>query len=705
MLFKPKSQTITLADGTTIKLETGKLAGLAHGSALVTQGKAMLLATVVAEKQTQNKSFLPLSVDYQEKYAAAGKIPGGFLKREGKLSDHEVLVCRLVDRAIRPCFPKNYFDNIQVRIMLLSADKDVSPDPLAALAASTALMLSPVPFYDPISEVRVARIDGEFVINPSPVALETADIDIIVAAAHDRVLMIEGEMKEVQEEDLLEAIKFGHEEVKKQCEAQKKLAESVGIIKEEMPEEEVSPNEETYKEAFYQPIYQVASQAFPSKEERKKAFKQIREDYIANLEEPLTEEEEQELKEHFSDIQSQAIRDLIMKENKRIDGRTPSDIREIAVEVDTLPSVHGSSLFTRGETQGLVSLTLGSKQDEQLIDGVTKSGYKKIMLHYDFPSFSTGEVRPSRGPSRREIGHGNLALRALNPILPSEEDNPYTMRLHSIVLASNGSSSMATVCGSSLALMDAGIKMPKTVAGIAMGLISDTDSGKNIVLSDILGEEDKVGDMDFKVTGTKDGMTACQMDIKVAGISYDLLKKALQQAKQGRLHIIEIMEKVIDKPRTSFKAHVPRIETFKIPRDTIGAIIGPGGKIIQEMQRTTGATINVSEEGDQGIVYVLAPDKESLDHATSIIQGIVQGPEIGQVYTGKVRSVQKYGAFVEFMPSTDGLLHISQVSKERITEDQLREMLPIGKEIRVKLTEIKGGKYSLSAKIDDDNVN
>ena len=665
----------------------------------------MLLATVVAEKQTQNKSFLPLSVDYQEKYAAAGKIPGGFLKREGKLSDHEVLVCRLVDRAIRPCFPKNYFDNIQVRIMLLSADKDVSPDPLAALAASTALMLSPVPFYDPISEVRVARIDGEFVINPSPVALETADIDIIVAAAHDRVLMIEGEMKEVQEEDLLEAIKFGHEEVKKQCEAQKKLAESVGIIKEEMPEEEVSPNEETYKEAFYQPIYQVASQAFPSKEERKKAFKQIREDYIANLEEPLTEEEEQELKEHFSDIQSQAIRDLIMKENKRIDGRTPSDIREIAVEVDTLPSVHGSSLFTRGETQGLVSLTLGSKQDEQLIDGVTKSGYKKIMLHYDFPSFSTGEVRPSRGPSRREIGHGNLALRALNPILPSEEDNPYTMRLHSIVLASNGSSSMATVCGSSLALMDAGIKMPKTVAGIAMGLISDTDSGKNIVLSDILGEEDKVGDMDFKVTGTKDGMTACQMDIKVAGISYDLLKKALQQAKQGRLHIIEIMEKVIDKPRTSFKAHVPRIETFKIPRDTIGAIIGPGGKIIQEMQRTTGATINVSEEGDQGIVYVLAPDKESLDHATSIIQGIVQGPEIGQVYTGKVRSVQKYGAFVEFMPSTDGLLHISQVSKERITEDQLREMLPIGKEIRVKLTEIKGGKYSLSAKIDDDNVN
>lgn len=705
MLFKPKSQTITLADGTTIKLETGKLAGLAHGSALVTQGKAMLLATVVAEKQTQNKSFLPLSVDYQEKYAAAGKIPGGFLKREGKLSDHEVLVCRLVDRAIRPCFPKNYFDNIQVRIMLLSADKDVSPDPLAALAASTALMLSPVPFYDPISEVRVARIDGEFVINPSPVALETADIDIIVAAAHDRVLMIEGEMKEVQEEDLLEAIKFGHEEVKKQCEAQKKLAESVGIIKEEMPEEEVSPNEETYKEAFYQPIYQVASQAFPSKEERKKAFKQIREDYIANLEEPLTEEEEQELKEHFSDIQSQAIRDLIMKENKRIDGRTPSDIREIAVEVDTLPSVHGSSLFTRGETQGLVSLTLGGKQDEQLIDGVTKSGYKKIMLHYDFPSFSTGEVRPSRGPSRREIGHGNLALRALNPILPSEEDNPYTMRLHSIVLASNGSSSMATVCGSSLALMDAGIKMPKTVAGIAMGLISDTDSGKNIVLSDILGEEDKVGDMDFKVTGTKDGMTACQMDIKVAGISYDLLKKALQQAKQGRLHIIEIMEKVIDKPRTSFKAHVPRIETFKIPRDTIGAIIGPGGKIIQEMQRTTGATINVSEEGDQGIVYVLAPDKESLDHATSIIQGIVQGPEIGQVYTGKVRSVQKYGAFVEFMPSTDGLLHISQVSKERITEDQLREMLPIGKEIRVKLTEIKGGKYSLSAKIDDDNVN
>ena len=700
MTSRPIIQTIDLPNGGTITLEKGTLAEQAHGSVLLTQGKTMILATVVAEKQGEPQDFLPLSVDYQEKYAATGKIPGGFLKREGKLSDHEVLVSRLVDRAIRPCFPKNYSDTIQVRIMLLSSDPDIEPDSLAALAASSALMVSPIPFYEPISEVRVARINGELVINPSPENLKEADLDIIVAAAEDRVLMIEGSMQEAQEEDLVQAIQFGHETIKVHCQAQQKLSEAAGVEKEAMPEEVEDTLFNERKELFYEEAYQVAKQAIPNKKARKAAFKQILRSYVDALEAPLEEELEASLKSHFSAIKDMATRDLLVKEGCRVDGRKSDKIRDISVAVDYLPAAHGSALFTRGETQVLTSATLGGKTDEQMIDTATKSGYNKFMLHYDFPPFSTGEVKRSRGPSRREIGHGNLAKRALAQVLPSEEENPYTMRLHHTTLSSNGSSSMATVCGGSLALMDAGIGLKKTVAGIAMGLIADAETGRNVILSDILGDEDKFGDMDFKVTGTKDGMTACQMDIKIKGISYDIIRQALAQAREGRLHIIGIMEEALDKPRTELKPHVPRIETLRIPRDTIGAVIGPGGKIIQEMQRKTGATISVSEEGNEGVVYVLSPDKESLDNAISSILAIVKGPEIGEVYTGKVKSVQKYGAFVEFVPGVDGLLHISQVSDERLTEDQLRERLAVDQEVIVKLIETKAGKYSLSAKFD-----
>ncbi|MEM7361542.1 MAG: polyribonucleotide nucleotidyltransferase [Bacteroidota bacterium] len=704
MPFKIYKEEITLADGSVIQLESGKLARLAHGAALLKKDNMMILATLAREEQTENLGFLPLSVDYQEKYAAAGKIPGSFPRREGKLSDHEILVSRLVDRAIRPCFPKNYFDNLQVRVTLLSSDDEFAPDPLVALAASTALMLSPVPFHEPISEVRVARIDGEFVINPKTEALSNADMEIIVAATQDRILMIEGEMKEVDEEDLIQAIQFAHVEIKKHCEAQIRLAQKQGIIKEQIPAEEASLSLEKYKKAFYKPLYEVAKQAIGSKGERKKAFKQVLEDYMANIEGEVTEEEELEIKKHFNEIKNSAIRNLLIEEKRRIDGRAPEDIREIVVEIDNLPSAHGSALFTRGETQALASVTLGSKQDEQLIDGVTKSGYNKVMLHYDFPGFSTGEVKPNRGPSRREIGHGNLALRALRPLLPSTEDNPYTMRIHSTILSSNGSSSMATVCGSSLALMDAGIQMPKSVAGIAMGLIVDPESGKNIVLSDILGEEDQVGDMDFKVTGTKDGMTACQMDIKVSGLSYEVLRDALKQAREGRLHIIDTMEKVIDEPRADLKSHVPRIQTFKIPRDTIGGVIGSGGSVIKDIQRKTGVNINVVEESNQGIVTIFSPNKEALAQAKNIIDGIVKGPEIGQVYTGKIKSIQAYGAFVEFIYGIDGLLHISQVTNKHLTEKEMREILSVDQEIPVKLTEAKGGRYSLSALIGENRA-
>lgn len=696
MLFKPQSQTITLPDGNIITLETGKLARLAHGSVLLTQGKTKLLATVVIEKQTEKQNFLPLSVDYQEKYAAAGKIPGSFLKRESRLTEHEILISRLVDRAIRPCFPKNYFDKIQVQINLFSYDSTVSPGSLAALAASTALMLSPAPFYQPISEVCVARIEGKLYINPNPALLPQADLNIIVAAAEDRILMVEGEMNEITEEDLLEAVEFGHNEIKKHCQAQQTLATQVGTTKQPIPHLEDNPIYATYHTAFYQPAYQIASQALPSQEARKNAFKKLRDDYITQLEEPLTEETQQELKEYFGIIKNEAIRDLAIKENSRIDGRKSTDIRPIDIETDILPSAHGSATFTRGETQVLTSLTLGSKDDEQLIDGVTKNGYNKIMNHYDFPSFSTGEVKPNRGSSRREIGHGNLVGRALKSLIPSHEENPYTIRLHHTTLSSNGSSSMAATCAGSLALMDAGIKIPKTIGGIAMGLISDTNTNTHVILSDILGEEDKIGDMDFKITGTKDGLTACQMDIKISGISHEILKKALQQAKQGLHHIIGEMEKNIQEARKEFKPHTPRIKTIKISRDIIGSVIGPGGKVIQEIQRKSGTTVSVSDENGIGIIYILAPDKSSLENATQIIQGIIAGPEIGLTYHGKVKSIQKYGAFIEFISGIDGLLHISQISDDPMTEDELKERLPIGEKIYVKLAQIKNGRYSLA---------
>ncbi len=695
-------KTIELSDGRVITLETGKLAKQADGAVLVRMGKAMILATVVTKtKAEDDPGFLPLYVDYQEKFAGAGKIPGSFLRREGRMGDHEVLIARLVDRAIRPLFPKTYRHETQICLSLISADKEVLPDALAALAASAALTVSPVPFMGPISEVRVARIAGEFCINPTPENLARADIDLIVGANMESILMIEGEMREVQEEEMVDSIQFAHAAIKEQCRVQQSLAQAVGMASYPVSESSKlfgSDLYDTLRDALYDKIYAVIRQCIPDKNARRAALEEIRENYIKELPESH-EIDTTVLHSIFQDIEREAVRSLVLKERVRLDGRKLDQVRAIDIEVDYLPSAHGSALFTRGATQSLTTVTLGSKLNEQIIDRVMTSGYSKFMLHYNFPGFSTGDVKPNRGPSRREIGHGNLAMRALQAVLPQAPENPYTIRIVSDILESNGSSSMATVCASSLALMDAGVRIKAQVSGIAMGLVMDEATGTYAILTDILGDEDHLGDMDFKVAGTHRGLTACQMDIKIAGISYQILKEALAQSKVGRLHILDRMNASQATVREDYKAYVPRISTLSIAKDMIGAVIGPGGKVIQEIQRKSGATVLVEEEEGKGIVNFFSADKESLDKATQLVKDIVAEPTVGEVYTGKVKTIKDFGAFVEFMPGKDGLLHISEVKWERIAK--MEGVLEEGEELQVKLTEIdpKTGKYRLSRKV------
>ena len=701
MAPKVFQKTIQLKDGRSIIIETGKLARQAHGSAVIRMGNTMLLATVVSNHEArEGADFLPLSVDYQEKFASAGRIPGGFLKREGRLSDHEVLVSRLVDRAIRPLFPDDYHYDTQININLISYDESVLPDALAALAASSALSVSDIPFSGPISEVRVVRQNGEFMINPPITTLETADIDIMVAATFDNILMVEGEMKEVSEEDMIGAINFAHEAIKDQCKAQKELEAEVGKTAKRDYEKDPVNEElfETLKKEFYDKVYEIAGRGYTSKTERKEALDKLLDDYVATLPED-PEPDMALIKKYHHDIEKEAVRNFMLNEKKRLDGRNFDEIRPIWCEVDYLPTTHGSSIFTRGETQSLSTITLGTKLDEQMIDGVLVEGYNKFYLHYNFPGYSTGEVKPNRGPGRREIGHGNLALRALKAVMPDPKENPYTIRIVSDILESNGSSSMATVCAGTLALMDGGIKIKAPVSGIAMGLIKDKDSDRYAILSDILGDEDHLGDMDFKVTGTSKGITACQMDIKIDGLSSELMREALEQARKGREHILAEIIKTLPEPRAEFKPNAPRIVTVTIPKDMIGAVIGPGGKVVQEIQNTTGTTIVIEETPEGGQVNIYASDNEKLQKALARVKAIVAMPEVGEVYDGVVKSIMPFGAFVEFMPGKDGLLHISEIKWERV--ENMEGVLEIGEEVKVKLIEIdkKTGKFRLSRKV------
>jgi polyribonucleotide nucleotidyltransferase len=695
------SKTCKLPDGREITIETGKLARLADGSVVLRMGNTMLLATVVSALEAKpGTDFLPLSVDYQEKFASTGKVPGGFLKRESKLSDYEVLISRLVDRALRPLFPGDYHADTQVMIYLISGDENALPDSLAAFAASSALAVSDIPFQGPISEVRVARVDGQFVINPTMEQKKRADIDLIVAASIENILMVEGEMKEVSEDDMLEALKQAHDAIKVQCQLQIELTETVGkTVKRTYSHEE---NDEALRQELwnlmYDKVYAVARQLSTSKKARSEAFSKIIDEYLEALPEDTTVNKEL-AKHYYHDIQKKASRDLVLNESVRLDGRKTKEIRPIWSEVDYLPSPHGSAIFTRGETQSLTTVTLGTKLDEQLIDGAMIEGSSKFILHYNFPGFSTGEVKPNRGPGRREVGHGNLAFRALKQGLPPDEKNPYTIRVVSDILESNGSSSMATVCAGSLALMDAGVPVKGPVSGIAMGMISDSATGKYAILSDILGDEDHLGDMDFKVTGTEQGITACQMDLKVDGLTYDVLKEALLQAKEGRLHILNEMKKTISAPRPDLKPQTPRAETIIIEKEMIGAVIGPGGKVVQDIQNTTGATVVIEEVGNKGVVNVFASNKNVMEAAVKRIKGIVAIPEVGEVYDGKVKSIMPFGAFVEFMPGKDGLLHISEIKWDRL--ESMEGVLEVGEEVKVKLIEVdkKTGKYRLSRKV------
>jgi polyribonucleotide nucleotidyltransferase len=693
-------KTIELSDGRAITIETGKLAKQADGSVVVRMGDTMLLATVTAATDAKpGTDFMPLTVEYKEKYGAAGRFPGGFTRREGRASDYEILVSRLIDRALRPLFPDDYHAEVFVNVNLISADGKDMPDALAGLAASAALAVSDIPFNGPISEVRVARIDGKFCINPTFKELEKADIDIMVAATVDNIMMVEGEMKEVSEAEMLEAIKFAHEEIKKQCLAQLELTKMVG--KEEKRTYCHEDNDEELKKDIwaktYDKVYAVAASGNANKHSRGDAFSAIKAEYKAALSEEELAEKDFLISKYYHDVEKEAMRRAILDEGKRLDGRKTTEIRPIWSEIDYLPMAHGSAVFTRGETQSLTTVTLGTKNDEKLVDEVLIYGKERFLLHYNFPPFSTGEAKAQRGVGRREIGHGNLAYRALKPMIPA--DYPYVIRVVSDILESNGSSSMATVCAGTLALMDAGVAIKKPVSGIAMGLISEKKGTNYAVLSDILGDEDHLGDMDFKVTGTKDGITATQMDIKVDGLSYEILEKALNQAKEGRMHILGKITDTIAEPREDFKPHAPRIVIMMIPKEMIGAVIGPGGKIIQDMQEKTGTVISIEEIDNQGRVEIAANNKESIDAALARIKGIVAVAEVGEVYQGKIKSVMPYGAFVEFMPGKEGLLHISEIDWKRI-ETMEETGMKEGDTVEVKLLDIdpKTGKFKLSKK-------
>ncbi|TDQ12140.1 polyribonucleotide nucleotidyltransferase [Pedobacter metabolipauper] len=692
-------KSFDLGDGRTIEIETGKLAKQADGSVVVRMGDTMLLATVVSTVGAKSGvDFLPLSVDYQEKYAAAGRIPGGFLRREARLSDYEVLISRLVDRALRPMFPEDYHSDTQVMISLISSDKNIMPDCLAGLAASAAIAVSDIPFNGPISEVRVAKIDGKFVINPYVSDLERATMEFLVAGTENDIVMVEGEADEISESEMVEAIEFAHKAIVIQVQAQKELAELVGkTVKRTYSHEDSNPElKEKVYAATYDKVYAIAK-SNTGKQERGDAFGAILMDFIATLGEDIDDVTGFLSKKYFHDVQYDAIRNLVLDEGIRLDGRDVRTVRPIWSEVGYLPAAHGSAVFTRGETQSLTTVTLGSKDDEQMIDGAFVNGYNKFLLHYNFPGFSTGEVRPNRGAGRREIGHGNLAMRSLKKVLPGLEENPYTIRIVSDILESNGSSSMATVCAGTLALMDAGIKIKAPVSGIAMGLITDEKTGKYAILSDILGDEDHLGDMDFKVTGTEKGIVACQMDLKINGLKWEVLTNALIQAKEARLHILNEMKKTISAPREDYKDHAPRIVSLSIDKEFIGAVIGPGGKIIQEMQRETGASISIEEVGNKGIVEIFADNKAAIDAAVSRINAIAAKPDIGATYDGKVKSIMPFGAFVEIMPGKDGLLHISEIAWERL--ETMDGVLKEGDKIQVKLLDIdKQGKMKLSRK-------
>lgn len=701
MQFNIITKEIFLKDGRKITIETGKLARQADGAVVVRMGDTMLLATVVSNKDAaEGIDFLPLSVDYQEKFAAAGRIPGGFIKREGRLSEHEILVSRLVDRALRPIFPDDYHAETQVNIQLISADKEVMPDALAALAASSAIAVSDIPFATPISEVRVVRVDGQFIVNPKTSDSDNADIDLIIAGSKENVIMVEGELDEASEDDMLEAIKFAHDAIKDQCVAQEELAQAVGATQKRAYSHET--HDEALREqlhaAYYDKFYEVVKSDVFKKQERREAVDQIKQSYIDALPED-SEVDVNLAKKYFNEIHKKAARNLVLQEKRRLDGRKLDEVRDIHCDINYLPSAHGSAIFTRGETQSLTTVTLGTKLDQQSIDSAMIVGSNKFMLHYNFPAFSTGEVRPNRGPGRREIGHGNLALRALKKVVPSDQDNPYTIRVVSDILESNGSSSMATVCAGSMALMDAGIQVKAGVSGIAMGMISDKESGEYAILSDILGDEDHLGDMDFKVTGTRGGITACQMDIKVEGLTYDMLKQALQQANAGRLHILDVMEKTIAAPNQELKPNAPRSTTIKIERELIGALIGPGGKVVQEIQRETGATIVIEEIDNKGVVNVFAFDKDAMEKALKMVNNITAVPSIGDIYDGKVKSIMPFGAFIEFMPNKEGLLHISEIKWDRL--ESMDGVLEVGEEVKVKLIDIdkKTGKFRLSRKV------
>lgn len=695
--MNPIKKTIKLADGREITLETGKLAKQADGAVELRMGNTMLLATVVSAKEAgEGVDFMPLQVEYKEKFSAAGRFPGGFLKREGRASDYEILTARLVDRVLRPLFPENYHADTFVNITMYSSDGVDMPDALAGLAASAAIAVSDIPFNGPISEVRIVRIDGEFVINPTYEQLEKADMELMVGATYDNIMMVEGEMNEVSEADLLNALKAAHAAIKEQCKAQMELAEQVGIVKREYCHE--VNDEELRKDVHdkcYDKAYAIAKAGSADKHWRQDSFDAICQEYIDSLPEEEQEEKTPLVKRYYHDVEKEAVRRCILDEGIRLDGRKTTDIRPIWIETDYLPGPHGSAIFTRGETQSLSTVTLGTKLDEKILDEVLCQGRERFLLHYNFPPFSTGEAKASRGVGRREIGHGNLAHRALKRMLP--DNFPYVCRVVSDILESNGSSSMATVCAGTLALLDAGVKMKRPVSGIAMGLITDTESDKYAILSDILGDEDHLGDMDFKVTGTRNGITATQMDIKCDGLSYEILEKALNQAKEGRFHILDIIEKAMPDPREDYKPHVPRIETMTIPKELIGAVIGPGGKIIQGIQEQSGATVSIEEVEEGGYIEIAATNKEAMDKALELINAIVELPEEGKVYTGKVRSILDFGAFVEFMPNRDGLLHISEISWDRIP-DMESSGIKEGDTVEVKLIEIdkKSGKYRLS---------
>ena len=671
MNTKVYKKEINLPDGRVISIETGKLAKQADGSAVIQMGNAMLLATVVSSRTASPVDFLPLTVDYREKFASSGKFPGGFFKREARPSNDEILTMRLVDRVLRPLFPKDYHYETQVMIQLMSHDEDVMPDSLAGLAASTVIQLSDIPFEYPISEVRVARIDGEFIINPSRAQLKESDIDIMVGASYESVSMVEGEFSEISEEEMTDAIKFGHQAIKVQIDAQKELVKEVGTDNIREYDHGIE-NEDLLSKIHkdcYDKCYGVAKQGL-GKKERSEQFSKIREELLESFSDEELEENESLIKSYFSKVEKEAVRELVLSEGVRLDGRKTTDIRPIWCEVAYLPSTHGSAIFTRGETQALATVTLGTSRDANIIDSPTNQGEENFYLHYNFPPFSTGEARPLRGTSRREIGHGNLAQRALGKVFP--DDCPYTVRVVSEVLESNGSSSMATVCSGTMALMDAGVNISNPVSGIAMGLISDGE--RYSILSDILGDEDHLGDMDFKVTGTENGITACQMDIKIKGLSYEILEKALEQARVGRIEILNEMNKTIDKPSSSVKPHAPKMVKMIIDGDYIGAVIGPGGKVIQEMQKETGTTIVIEEENEKGVVEIMGTDQQMIDSVIQKIEDITFSPVVGETYNVKVVKILDFGAVVEFRPGKEVLLHISEIAWERVekVEDYLR---------------------------------